>query len=79
MNWNFFFKKKTLDRLFSIFLFLLIISCQSKFEEALDLSGENRAELEKVLEYFANDSDPLKYEAAKFLIENMPSQSQLDN
>jgi len=78
MNWNFFFKKKTLDRLFSIFLFLLIISCQSKYEEALDLSGENRAELEKVLEYFANDSDPLKYEAAKFLIENMPSQSQLE-
>ena len=39
-------------------------------EQALELAGSNRAELEKVLDYYAGDS--LKLEAAKFLIRNMP-------
>ncbi len=39
-------------------------------EQALSMAGENRAELEKVLEYYKNDS--LKLEAARFLIRNMP-------
>ncbi|WP_233427019.1 hypothetical protein [Parabacteroides johnsonii] len=38
-------------------------------EQALSMSGENREELEKVLEYYKNDS--LKLEAARFLIRNM--------
>ena len=37
---------------------------------ALKLARDNRSELEKVLEYYINDS--LKLEAAKFLIKNMP-------
>lgn len=39
-------------------------------EKALSMAGENRVELEKVLEYYKNDS--LKLEAARFLIRNMP-------
>lgn len=36
------------------------------------MAGDNRGEMEKVLSHFKKDSDPLKYKAAKFLIENMP-------
>lgn len=43
-------------------------------EAALSQAGENRVELEKVLHrYQSNPSDSLKYKAARFLIENMPS------
>ena len=62
----------------------LFYSCsQEKKEEtaivlpldaALSQAGENRVELEKVLHrYQSNPSDSLKYRAACFLIENMPS------
>ena len=45
----------------------------TKLEEALRLSGENRGELEKVLTYFSqNPGDSLKLKSAIFLIENMP-------
>lgn len=37
---------------------------------ALQLAGDNKVELEKVLNHYKNDS--LKYKAACFLIENMP-------
>lgn len=47
-------------------------ACDSNLQHALDMAGDNRAEMERVLEYFKYDSDPLKYEAAKYLIENMP-------
>lgn len=61
------------------FLFMilsLLTSCTIQktkgisLEQALSMSGENREELEKVLEYYKNDS--LKLEAARFLIRNMP-------
>ena len=60
---------------FIFFLFgYCFYSCQN-FEErqlayALDFAGENRKELEKVLDYYAKD--PLRLEAARFLIRNMP-------
>ncbi|MDR0538382.1 MAG: discoidin domain-containing protein [Tannerellaceae bacterium] len=42
-------------------------------EQALILAGDNRIELEKVLNHYsANPGDSLKYRAAVFLIENMP-------
>lgn len=57
-------------------LILAISSCINrinKLEEALVLSGENRLELEKVIEHYSkNKSDSLKLKAAIFLIENMP-------
>lgn len=39
-------------------------------EQALSMAGDNRGELEKVLEYYKNDS--LKLTAARYLIRNMP-------
>lgn len=59
------------------FAILLCCSCDSDLEKSLKKAGDNRPELEKVLSHFRNDPDPLKYEAAKFLIENMSSQSHL--
>lgn len=57
-----------------IFHFILL-SCSSPYPdtvvEALAQSKTNREELEKVLEYYRRE-DKEKYEAACFLIENMP-------
>lgn len=45
----------------------------SKLERALALSGDHRAELEKVLEHFSQrPEDSLQLKSAVFLIENMP-------
>lgn len=59
----------------SLLLPLIIGSCKSNSEEifllkSLDFAGENKLELENVLKHFEDDS--LKFEAAKFLIRNMP-------
>lgn len=61
-----------------ILLFLSLMACISCSKEndrlqwALNQSGKNRKELEKVLTYYkANPTDSLKYKAAAFLIENM--------
>lgn len=55
-----------------LLIMLLLISCDRQLSKSLELAGDNRAEMEKVLEHFKHDPDPLKYKAAKFLIENMP-------
>lgn len=58
---------------FLIVVVLSLFSCMGtvdRLEWALTLAGENRTELEKVLQYYKDDS--LKYKAACFLIENMP-------
>lgn len=47
-------------------------ACDGNLRHSLDMAGDNREELEKVLRHFKDDPDPLKYKAAKFLIENMP-------
>ncbi len=68
-----------------LFLFLLFFSCQKQqqpdyLEQALVLAGENRPELEKVLQHYAtNPEDSLKYQAAVFLIENMPGHYSYKN
>lgn len=54
-----------------------LVSCGvkecSKLEKALQLSGDHRPELEKVLHYFSQrPEDSLKLKSAVFLIENMP-------
>ena len=44
-----------------------------KLREALEAAGENRGELERVLAHYAGEAeDSLKWQAACFLIENMP-------
>lgn len=49
----------------------LLCSCEQKVDQTLKFAGDNRQELEKVLDHFKNDLAPLKYKAAEFLIENM--------
>jgi hypothetical protein len=55
---------------FTLVLLLNVACRSSELNKSLELSGENRSELEKVLNHYAN-LDPLKYKAACFLIENM--------
>ncbi|SEE48487.1 hypothetical protein SAMN04487828_1774, partial [Prevotella sp. lc2012] len=65
--------KKLLYSLAVLVVSTTFLSCGGdSLEKALKLAGDNRQELEKVLDHFKNDPDPLKYESAKFLIENMP-------
>ena len=62
------------QKLFILVILFLVISCSksSKLETALELAGDNRAELEKVLEHYKKDpADELKYKAACYMIENM--------
>ncbi len=58
---------------------LLLISCKhsSRLEIALKSAGDNREELEKVLQHYRNDKQ--KYLAARFLIENMPGHIGIDS
>lgn len=68
------FKKRTIDKcIFIIVSLTLIISCSSDtlIEQTFRLAGENKSELEKVLEYYRLSGDNQKYEAAIFLIRNM--------
>ncbi len=55
-----------------LLLVLLLSSCHNRLDNALELAGDSRKELEIVLNHFKDDPDTLKYSAAKFLIENMP-------
>lgn len=57
---------------------LLFVSCDERLEKALEKAGENRKELELVLEHFKHDPNPLKYESALFLIENMSNSYSCD-
>jgi hypothetical protein len=66
-----------------VFIFL-VCSCKQDFSpgvrRTLKLAGENRQELEKVLEHYQqNKFDSLKLRAARFLIENMPGHFSYDS
>jgi hypothetical protein len=67
------------------FTIILISTCSctkysTSVEETLRLSGENRHELEAVIEHYSqNSSDSLKLEATYFLIENMPGHFSYDS
>lgn len=54
-----------------LLLFSACIKKDNHLAQALEVAGKNRNELLKVLNYYKNN-DSLKYEAARFLIENMP-------
>lgn len=57
-----------------VVVLILVAGCTSvsdrQLEAALQMAGENRIELEKVLKHY--EYDTLKLKAARFLIENMP-------
>ncbi len=55
-----------------MFALSIITACDTDLRKSLDIAGDNRGEMEKVLSHFKDDPDPLKYEAAKFLISEMP-------
>ena len=42
-----------------VFLMLIVVSCNMTLDKALEISGDNRGELEKVLRHFENDPDRL--------------------
>lgn len=54
-------------------LLLAVSSCRNdrRLEAALEFAGDNRGELEKVLVHYRDSGQ--KYDAARFLIENMPA------
>lgn len=66
-----------------IFISCLLFACHSsnkRIEKALNLSGNNRGELEKVLLYYSqNPRDSLKLKATHFLVSNMPKHMSLDS
>jgi len=64
-------KNKVRKILFTTFV-VVLSSCEKNLDKSLVLSGLNCQELESVLYHFKDAPNPLKYEAAKFLIENMP-------
>ncbi|MCH7410245.1 hypothetical protein MM239_12630 [Belliella sp. DSM 111904] len=65
-------------KLIHLLLFLILASCKpwsSETNNALDLAGENREELEKVLIHYRDiNPNPLKLKAAEYLIANMQYQ-----
>lgn len=61
---------KTIPLFFAFII--LLSSCNDELSKSLEFANSNRVELEKVLEHFKEDPNPLKYKAARFLIENMP-------
>ncbi len=65
-----------MKKVLSIFIISILVSCQQypyskEVVKALLESGDNKEQLVKVLEHY-RDKDSLKYEAACFLIGNMP-------
>lgn len=65
--------------IFYLLLVIFLYSCReatSRLEQTLQLAGDNKLELQKVLDHYASDS--LKLKAAIFLIENMPGHYSLD-
>ena len=59
-----------MKKIVGLFVVFGLVSCQhGAMEQALELAGDNRKELEKVLVHYQDSG--LKYDAARFLIENM--------
>lgn len=64
-----------LHSLVFLFCFSVFLSCsteQSRINNALRLAGDNRSELEAVLDHYREGGDEEKYRAARYLIANMP-------
>lgn len=65
-----------LKKLFLFLFAVFFVAGCGRLGEALRLAGENRGELEKVLEHYADE--PQKLRAAEFIIENMPGHKSYD-
>ncbi|WP_288738772.1 hypothetical protein [uncultured Parabacteroides sp.] len=73
--------QKTFISRIPLLLATFLIACTSpdnqRLEQALQLAGDNRGELEKVLDHYADT--PEKLAAARFLIMNMPGHTGVDS
>lgn len=64
--------KRLLLPLFGLFFLFSCTSTEDKdVSSALELAGNNRAELQKVLDHYSKPEDSLKLRAAEYLIVNM--------
>lgn len=70
---------KYLNQIFILGLIFFYYSCTNNIpkevRQTLKLAGNNRNELEKVINYYKQSKDSLKLQAAYFLIANMPYHS----
>lgn len=64
-----------------ILFFYQLPSCCEKdsLEQSLSKASANRAEIEKVLHFYENEQDDLKYRSACFLLENMRGNYSLES
>ena len=66
--------------LLAVICFLCFACKETRLEQAFRLAGDNRSELEHVIEHYSkNEKDSLKLKAAIFLIENMPGHYTLES
>ena len=65
-------------RILIIAIVVVMSACSTNLDNSIEYAGENRSEIKNILKHFENDSNPLKYEAALFLIENMPYHHTFD-
>ncbi|WP_034044546.1 hypothetical protein [Wocania ichthyoenteri] len=66
--------KKNFVLFFKIISFVLLFSCSKKpsnLDKALEHSGNNKIELERVINHYKKTKDTLKIKAAEYLISNM--------
>ncbi|HLZ89627.1 MAG TPA: hypothetical protein VKQ52_20375, partial [Puia sp.] len=66
-----------MHRLIAVGIFVILAAgCsnrqQAAMDHALTVAGENRDQLQRVLDHYSRPKDSLKLAAAKFLIANMP-------
>ena len=59
-------------KLFVLMTLMILFSCSNPLDKALDFAGDNRKELEDILEYFQEKGDETALKAARFMVSNMP-------
>ena len=65
------------NRFLVAFVPFILMSCTDRLGMALEYAGENRSELESVLEYFEKKDDPEALSAAEFIVANMPGHKSM--
>ena len=66
-----------MNRFILLVVFVLTVSCADGLQQALEFAGDNRGELEKVLEHYTASGDEEKLQAAEWLITNMPGHKSM--
>lgn len=66
-----------MNRILIVICSVMALSCTDGLQQALEFAGDNRAELEKVLEHYDASGDDEKLRAAEYLIRNMPGHKSM--